>query len=78
MSIIYCINFPDSSVAISNCSHGDVRLVGGRTLTEGQVEICIDKVWGAVCDRKWDYIDANIVCSMLGLYPSGNKYMSNK
>ncbi|XP_011408713.1 PREDICTED: scavenger receptor cysteine-rich domain superfamily protein-like [Amphimedon queenslandica] len=55
----------------SNCSHGEVRLTGGRTLTQGRIEICIDGVWGTVCDRGWDTIDANIVCAQLGLYPSG-------
>uniref|UniRef100_A0A1X7ULL6 Deleted in malignant brain tumors 1 protein n=1 Tax=Amphimedon queenslandica TaxID=400682 RepID=A0A1X7ULL6_AMPQE len=55
----------------SNCSHGEVRLTDGRTLTQGRIEICIDGVWGTVCDRGWDAIDANIVCAQLGLYPSG-------
>lgn len=54
-----------------------MRIVGGHTLTEGRVEICIDHVWGYICDNKWDVTDANIICSQLGLYPSGKvKFVS--
>ena len=31
----------------SNWSHGEVRLSGGCTLTQGRIEICIDGVWGS-------------------------------
>ena len=62
----------DTHVQYSNCTTGDIRLIGGRTLTEGRIEICIEHVWGYICDNEWDVTDANIVCLQLGLYPSGN------
>lgn len=32
----------------------------------GRVEICINNVYGAVCNSRWDERDASIVCRQLG------------
>ena len=64
----------DNDVAQSNCSDGDLRLVGGTTEYEGTVEVCINRVWGSVCsssssyywNRYWDVSDSKVVCSQLG------------
>ena len=52
-----------------NCSDGDVRLGGGAEFA-GRVEVCANRTWGTICDRKWDHEDARAVCNQLNIsYP---------
>ena len=48
------------------CQNGEIRLVGGESEREGQVEMCYNGVWGTVCANGWDEVTANITCSQLG------------
>ena len=65
LSSIYFIAAP--------CSTGPVRLVGGNIPNEGRVEICINNVWGTVCDDGWSSTDATVVCRQLGYSSQGQK-----
>ena len=48
------------------CSESEVQLVDGRTEKDGRVEICLNGIWGSVCDDNWDERDATVVCRQLG------------
>ena len=54
-----------------SCSPGTVRLVGGNSSREGRVEVCINDVWGTICDFGWSEDDAKVVCGQLGFSNQG-------
>lgn len=55
-----------------NCTDGDVRLVGGKNSSEGNVQMCHNHAWTSICGNEWDVYDANVVCQELGFQAYGN------
>ena len=43
-----------------------MRLSGGDSTDEGRLEVYYNGQWGTVCDDKFSYIDAVVVCNSLG------------
>ena len=66
-----------NTTVYSNCSNGDVRLVGGNTNNKGNVQICYNNAWCSVCDENWGMSDSNVVCRQLGFQPYGTRFSCN-
>ena len=49
------------------CTDGEITLANGHLLEgSGRVEVCLDGLWGTVCDDGWDSNDATTECRQLG------------
>ena len=63
--------------ALSTCTHGDVRLVGGETLNEGLIEVCFNSSWVSVCGSyNWNVNESTVVCRQLTGDPNPSKSYS--
>ena len=69
---LYCLILADT-IQYVDCADGDIRLVGGSSVNEGNVQICYSNAWGSVCDDSWGSSDARVVCRQLGGYSSYSK-----
>ena len=62
-----------STLAYTQCDHGDVRLVDGEvssSASSGRVEVCIGGLWERVGGNEWDRVEATVVCRQLGFFLS--------
>ena len=61
-----------------DCRDGDILLYDGYTLSSdhsnGTVLVCLNNVYGTVCDDFWNPLDATVVCTQLGFSTNGRHY----
>ena len=53
------------------CRSGDLRLQGSAIQGRGRVEVCVNNVWGTICDDSWNSTDTSVVCRQLGFSKFG-------
>lgn len=67
----------DISTPPGNCTHGEVRLVDGRSTSatkEGRLEVCFNDAWGTVCNSSFGFYDAVVACGqMIGFHGEGKE-----
>ena len=49
----------------STCRHGDVRLYGGYSKSDGLAEICINGQWTTICYQGWNEVNSIKFCRQL-------------
>ena len=62
---------PADAESCSTNQTGSVRLVWGLGPWEGNLQICLNGVWGWVCQNSFSNIDARVVCRQLGYTTTG-------
>ena len=62
--------FTHANTTVS-CQDGNVKLVGGQSVYEGRVEVCLSQRWGTVADDGWSTADVQVVCRQLGYKTQG-------
>ena len=53
------------------CKEGSVRLSGGNIEQEGIPEVCVNGVWGSICEDGWSFFDGQVFCRQLGYGDTG-------
>lgn len=56
----------NAAINNTNCTNGEIRLVGSSSPWEGNLEVCFSGRWGSVCHDRWDRVDAETTCRLLG------------
>ncbi len=69
---INMLYYTENILVPSNCTIGDIRLVGGLVPEKGRVEICLSRVWASISRYGFNHDEAQVVCTQLGY--SGSKY----
>ena len=58
------------------CGHGSLRLSGSESDNLGRLDICLNNVWGTICQNGWGDVDSRVACRQLGFAAAGKTFMT--
>lgn len=61
-----------------SCEDGDVRLLNGKSMYEGRVEVCRNNKFSTICSDGWGTEEAMVVCNQLEFTEGGRKLRDKK
>ena len=80
--MIHLVNGASLLTALKSCyliytfadcggQEGVIRLFNGSSVSDGEVEHCLDSTWTPVCGDDWEESEAAVACRHLGLVGEG-------
>ena len=74
-----CSHLNDATVScpapVGPCINGSVRVIGGGSAYEGEVQVCVNQDWVSLCDSDWSDQEASVVCKQLGFSGIGMNFV---
>ena len=52
--------------------------MGGVTISEGRIEVCVNHAWGTVCETGFGVHDAIVACTQLGHYSTNGNVLNHQ
>lgn len=59
-------------ILTDKCINGDIKLSGSGYSSVGMINVCVNGVWGTICNTGFDDADASVACAQLGFSRYGN------
>ena len=72
---MYCLICIALDTPYSNCTSGEVRLVGSGGVEQGRLEVCVNSAWGTVCGEGFEDSDAAVACQSYGGYNGSGRFI---
>ena len=72
ISTAYLVTIYFSSAETTDCVNNSLRLIGGPSIVEGWLEICIDGIWGRIVNNI-EGKTKDFACAKLGFSETGKK-----
>ncbi len=66
-----CVDPATVDASATQCINSHVMLFGNRLNNTGRAQICINNVWGTICDNGISSSELRVICRQWGPYSEG-------